>query len=434
VFKQRPSGKAPSRRARSEPEDGKAHVSYWLKRVFKNSFTRGGQTVTLRGWSVKIQYQGRRHTFSLAGQTRQAAAIEAKGLYEAVLAEGWETTLRNRSRRGPGEASIDKGSAQYWREQLVTRRYHFPASSQPEGDLSARISHAGVGYFFPLGSVESQVAAETARRIYLTALEHGWECVFRDHSRELVVGFEWSSNPVIWTYTTIHTLVKEPPEASSPSAQRQQHPPRVAILETDAGIRRSLAWCINQEGNCRSISCESVEALTRCLAQQMPQLVLLNRALASQLGFDLPGHLAAIPQGALALTYSVAVDGDQMFGLTPGGAEAYLFKRVKPGKILDPLVSSAGQLDLRATDCQARVRSYFKGLLRVYPNDDLLGLAKLTRRERDVLLLLSKGHIDKEIAGALGISVWTVHGYIKSIFSRMHVRTRTEAVARYLER
>ena len=48
--------------------------------------------------------------------------------------------------------------------------------------------------------------------------------------------------------------------------------------------------------------------------------------------------------------------------------------------------------------------------------------------------LLSKGFVDKEIAQAMGISAWTVHGHIKHIFERLHVRTRTEAVIRFLEK
>jgi DNA-binding NarL/FixJ family response regulator len=51
-----------------------------------------------------------------------------------------------------------------------------------------------------------------------------------------------------------------------------------------------------------------------------------------------------------------------------------------------------------------------------------------------VLALLTKGLVDKEIAQAMGISIWTVHGYIKSIFERLQVHTRTEAVVRYLEK
>ncbi len=62
------------------------------------------------------------------------------------------------------------------------------------------------------------------------------------------------------------------------------------------------------------------------------------------------------------------------------------------------------------------------------------GVSRLTRRENEVLALLSKGRADKEIAQALGISAWTVHGHIKSIFERLGVRTRTGAVVRYLEK
>lgn len=387
--------------------------------------------MVLRSWSVKIQYQGRRHAFSLAAPTRSAAAIEAKAIYESLRAEGWDATLAH-SRRRQGNLGVPVDSVEFWREHLVTRSYHFPVSGQSEKDLAARISHAGVSCFMPLGSAKPEVAAARARAIYHGVLERGWENICREHARELVVGFEWCSNPVIWTYTTIHTLVKEPRGDSAP---RHAAPlPNLVILDADAGVRRSLAWCVDHGGDCRSVECGSVALLPRCLELHKPQLLLVNRTLASHLGFDLPGQLAPIPQGALALTYSVAVDGDQLFASTPGGSEGYVFKRIKPEAILEPLHNASQQLDLRTEDYQARVRAYFRGLLRVYPKDDVSGLGKLTRRERDVLQLLSRGQIDKEIAESLHISAWTVRGYVKSIFARLHVRTRTEAVARYLER
>jgi DNA-binding CsgD family transcriptional regulator len=58
----------------------------------------------------------------------------------------------------------------------------------------------------------------------------------------------------------------------------------------------------------------------------------------------------------------------------------------------------------------------------------------LTSREREVLDYLSKGYIDKEIAEALGISAWTVHGHIKSIFEKFDVHSRTAAVVKYLQK
>ncbi|MGA2871453.1 MAG: LuxR C-terminal-related transcriptional regulator, partial [Verrucomicrobiota bacterium] len=79
-------------------------------------------------------------------------------------------------------------------------------------------------------------------------------------------------------------------------------------------------------------------------------------------------------------------------------------------------------------------KAYFKKLLQSPSSGDKSALAKLTRRECEVLALLTKGLVDKEIAQAMGISIWTVHGYIKSIFERLKVHTRTEAVVRYLEK
>jgi DNA-binding CsgD family transcriptional regulator len=58
----------------------------------------------------------------------------------------------------------------------------------------------------------------------------------------------------------------------------------------------------------------------------------------------------------------------------------------------------------------------------------------LTRREHEILELLSKGYPDKEIANALGISSWTVHGHVKNIFAKLDVHTRTEAVVRSLQK
>jgi DNA-binding NarL/FixJ family response regulator len=123
-----------------------------------------------------------------------------------------------------------------------------------------------------------------------------------------------------------------------------------------------------------------------------------------------------------------------MFVSTPGGAEGYVLKRVRPTNALDPMLASLNHPKTPAEDHMVPVKNFFKGLLRPSPGKNTDALATLTPRENEVLLLLSKGCVDKEIAQAMGISAWTVHGHIKKIFERLHVRTRTEAVVRYLEK
>ena len=111
-----------------------------------------------------------------------------------------------------------------------------------------------------------------------------------------------------------------------------------------------------------------------------------------------------------------------------------MLKRVKPAGVFDPVLSAVRLANAGNEDFLAAVKAYFKELLRIRPDGGASALARLTPRENDVLVLLAKGCVDKEIAQALGISIWTVHGHIKKIFERLQVRTRTEAVVRYLEK
>ena len=60
----------------------------WSQRLFKNTYTRGGQRMKVDGWSIKIQHLGRRHTFSLGTPDKAAAAVEARAIYETIVAEG----------------------------------------------------------------------------------------------------------------------------------------------------------------------------------------------------------------------------------------------------------------------------------------------------------------------------------------------------------
>jgi DNA-binding NarL/FixJ family response regulator len=400
---------------------------YWQERLFKNNYTRAGRRMEVEGWSVKIQHQGKRHTFSILTDDKEAAAVEAKAIYETIVAEGWEAALKS-DQPAPGFRKTDP---RYWKEQLLERRYRFPASAEMEKSLSARIEHAGSGYYFPLFTQDFDKAAAVACKIYCTIVKQGWEAAGRQFSRELIVAFEWSANPIMWSYTTVHTLAARNAEAENagPNATR-----RVLIVETDAGLRRALQWCVNRRAGCCAVPCESPEAFADAFATQKPYLVLFNRSLVERMSIELAGRFGPLRESALALAYSVSVDGDQMFVSTPGGAEGYLLKRVAPANILDPMLVNGDFPPISSEDHLAPVKLYFNGLLHLSSSKNTGALAKLTPRENEVLVLLAKGCVDKEIAEALGISAWTVHGHIKKIFERLHVRTRTEAVVRYLEK
>jgi len=334
---------------------------------------------------------------------------------------------------GPPPAPSAAKNPDRWKDRLLIRRYHFPPTGDGEKDLAVRIDHEGTGYWFPLKTADPDAAARKAERIYETVEQRGWPAASHRFSRELIVSFEWCANPILWTYTTLHTLVASAGARSS-SAARQADARRVIILEQDAGIRRALQWCVSQQPSFEVLTCQSPERFLQLFANRPPSLVLLNRSLAERVGFDLSEGLTLLKPGVLALGYSVSVDGDQMFVSTPGGAAGYLLKRVPPAGILDGFLSLGRTVASNREELLEAVKASFKDLLRPRAENAARPLPRLTPRETEVLAHLSKGCVDKEIALALGLSVWTVHGHIKKIFERLRVRTRTEAVVRYLEK
>jgi DNA-binding NarL/FixJ family response regulator len=358
--------------------------------------------------------------------TRNSARVQPLGEISAVA-------LDKHSRKGQA-GNFPRTDARYWRQRLLLRRYRFPASGESEQDLTAYIDHAGVGFFFPLSTADLEIAAAKSCLIYQTVVKQGWPVACRRFSRELIVTFEWCMNPVLWTYTTIHTLTGKPAKPESDTRSANPNRQRVLVAELDAGIRRAVCWSIDQQAGFSSVPCSSEESFAQALSIQKPRLVLLNHNLAGRLGFKSIGTIGPLQPGVPALTYSVHVDGDRMFVSTPGGASGYLVKRVKPDRLLEPILNLTARSELMTEDFLLRVKYYFQELLQLRSGHDNSVLARLTRREREVLGHLSKGCVDKEVAQAMGISVWTVHGYIKSIFERLQVRTRTEAVIRYLEK
>ena len=77
-------------------------------------------------------------------------------------------------------------------------------------------------------------AAASACEIYCTIVKEGWEAACNIFPRELIVAFEWSANPIMWTYTTVHTLVKKNAEVETAFSARQRNLRTVLIVELDA--------------------------------------------------------------------------------------------------------------------------------------------------------------------------------------------------------
>jgi DNA-binding NarL/FixJ family response regulator len=433
VSKQRPSvrGAVPGLQ-RSLPGDSHA-VRPWLRRVFHNTYTRRGRRIVLRGWSVKIQFQGQRRTFSLAAPTRTAAAAEARAIHDAVASEGWEAVVRQHSGRQGG--TFPKTDARYWRERLLLRNHPVPGVMGIQRAFSTRIDHSGTSCYFALGANEPAAAAAQALAIYRTAIEQGWDVVGRIFPREVTLSFHWARDPLLWTYTTVHTLVGQrlvPAARRTPGPGAARH---ILLIEADPGIRNALERCINQQEDYDCVPCPDPDTARRQRAIEGAVLCLVNHDLSERAGLPNSLQLATMAEGVPAVSYGVHLDSEELFALTPGGMSGYVLKRVPPHQILEPVLAVLDRSRVPTEELLQGVQSYFQRLLESNPaREDSNTVAELTRREQDVLGLLSKGYVDKEIAPALGISTWTVHEHVKRIFEKLQVHSRTEAVLAYLQK
>jgi DNA-binding NarL/FixJ family response regulator len=306
-----------------------------------------------------------------------------------------------------------------------------PRSSggESENHFAAQVEYEGTVGFFPLGPSEANAAAG-AVKIYRALVERGWDFVCRRFPRELTVGLSWCANPILRTYATIHTLVAPPAMIRPPLAADER---RVLIIESDAGIRRALEWCVDQRAGLCSVTCEKEKSFDKAFDSHRPALVLLNQNMAARIGWQSPGEIGPLRNGVPALAYDCSADVSALFNSSVAGTSGCLFMGVKPQHLLEPIPTQAGQMSFSAEEILARVRVLFKMLLQPSSGREMSALATLTPRERHVLALVSEGCADKEIAAALVISVWTVHDHLKRIFTRLGARTRTEAAVRYLE-
>jgi DNA-binding NarL/FixJ family response regulator len=120
-------------------------------------------------------------------------------------------------------------------------------------------------------------------------------------------------------------------------------------------------------------------------------------------------------------------DDELVFMALQAGADGYLLKRTKPADLQTALLEVLRGGAPMTSEVARRVVESFRAAIKS-PKPSV----HLSAREEEVLILLSKGYANKEIADQLSISVETVGSHLKHIYEKMHVRSRAEAVARYM--
>lgn len=209
---------------------------------------------------------------------------------------------------------------------------------------------------------------------------------------------------------------------------------RVALVEDDPGVRANLAAMLNDAPgfHCAAAYPDGPAAL-RGIPGLHPDVVLMDINLPGMLGPECVRHLKLKAPGVPVLMLTVYDDSEQIFKSLMAGATGYLLKRTPREKLLAAIreVNSGGAPMSR--QIARRVVQFFQEIeqmpstVRRAPE-----VASLTEKEGMVLAELAKGLAYKEIAEVLKISFETVRTHVRSIYEKLHVHSRTEAVLKYL--
>jgi DNA-binding NarL/FixJ family response regulator len=203
---------------------------------------------------------------------------------------------------------------------------------------------------------------------------------------------------------------------------------RVAIVEDDRGIRENLAVLIDRSpGYACVAACASAEHALKQLPDAAPDVVLMDIHLPGLSGIECVARLCHVLPRLQVIMLTVEEDSELVFESLKAGATGYLVKHVAPEEILEAVAEVHRGGAPMSSHIARRVVSAFQTRGRAGPPD-----AQLTAREEAILQLLAKGGRSKEIAAQLGIGTGTVNTHIRHIYEKLHVRSRAEAVARYV--
>ncbi len=207
-------------------------------------------------------------------------------------------------------------------------------------------------------------------------------------------------------------------------------PITISLVEDNHQLRATLARLLDAAEGFRCVSqyANGEDALAG-LPKDKPDVVLMDINLPGMNGVECVRRLKQVAPETAAVMLTAYEDTDNIFNALAAGATGYLLKRAPRAELLDAIREvRRGGSPMTTHIARKVVQSFQKA------SPAAQTCEALSAREQEVLDHLSQGFLYKEIADKMGISYETVHTYIRRIYEKLQVRTRTEAVAKFLRR
>lgn len=204
---------------------------------------------------------------------------------------------------------------------------------------------------------------------------------------------------------------------------------RLAIVEDDAPTRQILGDLIRGADGLELVGMlVDGESAVEELPRHQPDVVLMDINLPTVSGVECVRRLRPTLPRTQFLMLTVYEDADHIFAALSAGATGYLLKSTRREELLTAIQQVVdGGSPMSSGIARKVVQSFARTEA---PRSDL---GALSPREQAVLSLLAQGLLYKEIADSLAISVPTVNTYIRRIYEKLHVRSRSQAIATYLK-
>jgi DNA-binding NarL/FixJ family response regulator len=218
------------------------------------------------------------------------------------------------------------------------------------------------------------------------------------------------------------------PAVAAPAALKTL---RVAVVEDDPTLRLFMQKLLQKNGNGFELAgaWATAEEAVQPVVESAPQVVVVDLELPKTSGIEFIRQLSPRMLNTAFVVLTIHDDPAKVFEALRAGANGYLLKSSKPAEIVAGIrQASEGGAPLSQEIARLLIQSFHTPAAPKKKN-----IPSLTPRESQILERLAQGMVPKELAYELGISYETVREYIKSVYAKLHVRSRTEAVIKYLE-
>lgn len=203
---------------------------------------------------------------------------------------------------------------------------------------------------------------------------------------------------------------------------------KVSIVEDNAHFRNTLASVINRSEGFKCVGqYGSAEEALEEIPKNVPDVVIMDINLPGMNGVECVAKLKKLCPNTQIMMLTVYEDTDNIFNALKAGATGYLLKRTTKDELLEAIRDIYRGGSPMTTNIARKVVQSFQKMETSSPTESL------SAREQEVLEYLAKGFLYKEIADKLGISYETVRTHIRRIYEKLQVRSRTEAVAKFLK-